>query len=87
MFCTFGVGLRRLARRCRGIEPCKTIRISLHGDSKTVARGTADRARRRMVEARDNAMEEVRYKAARDTARERGFRVLDAGDVAMLTAR
>jgi len=81
---------RRVPRRYRGIEPRETVWISLHTDSETVARSKADRAWSQMIQAwearlaGDSADAEARYEAARNLARARGFRYLDAGAVAKL---
>ncbi|RMA44106.1 DUF6538 domain-containing protein [Rhodophyticola porphyridii] len=81
---------RRVPRRYRGIEPRETVWISLHTDSETVARSKADRAWSQMIEAWEarlagNSVDaDARYEAARDLARARGFRYLDAGAVAKL---
>ncbi|MEM9228223.1 MAG: DUF6538 domain-containing protein [Pseudomonadota bacterium] len=80
---------RRVPRRYRSIEPRKTVWISLHTDSETVARSKADRAWSQMIEAWEarlagnSADAEARYDAARDLAR--GFRYLDAGAVVKLS--
>lgn len=81
---------RRVPRRYRGIEPRETVWISLHTDSETIAHSKADRAWSQMIEAWEarlagNSVDaEARYEAARDLARARGFRYLDAGAVAKL---
>lgn len=81
---------RRVPRRYQGIEPRETVWISLHTDSETIARSKADRAWSQMIEAWEarlagNSVDaEARYEAARDLARARGFRYLDAGAVAKL---
>jgi len=81
---------RRVPRRYRSIEPRETVWISLHTDSETVARSKADRAWSQMIEAWEARLAgnsedaEVRYEAARDLARARGFRYLDARAVAKL---
>lgn len=81
---------RRVPRRYRGVEPRETVWISLHTDSQTVARSKADRAWSQMIEAWEARLAgnsddaEARYEAARDLARVRGFRYLDAGAVAKL---
>ena len=81
---------RRVPRRYRGVEPRETVWISLHTDSETVARSKADRAWSQMIEAWEarlagnNEDAEASYEAARDLARARGFRYLDAGAVAKL---
>jgi integrase len=62
----------------------------LHTDSETIARSKADRAWSQMIEAWEarlagNSLDaEVRYEAALDLARAKGFRYLDAGTVARL---
>ena len=81
---------RRVPRRYREIEPRETVWISLHTDSETIARSKADRAWSEMIEAWEARLAgnsedaEARYEAARDLARARGFRYLDAGAVARL---
>lgn len=81
---------RRVPRRYRAVEPRETVWISLHTDSETVAHSKADRAWSQMIEAWEarlagnSADAEARYEAARDLARARGFRYLDAGAVAKL---
>lgn len=81
---------RRVPRRYRVVEPRETVWISLHTDSETVAHSKADRAWSQMIEAWEARLAgnsedaEVRYEAARDLARARGFRYLDAGAVAKL---
>ncbi|WP_299498534.1 DUF6538 domain-containing protein [uncultured Roseobacter sp.] len=81
---------RRVPRRYRGVEPRETVWISLHTDSEMLARSKADRAWSQMIEAWEARLAgnsedaEVRYEAARDLARARGFRYLDAGNVAKL---
>ncbi|MEQ8657448.1 MAG: hypothetical protein RIC24_09090 [Hyphomicrobiales bacterium] len=81
---------RRVPRRYRDVEPRETVWISLHTDSQTIALSKANRAWSQMIEAwearlagkREDA--DVRYEAARDLARARGFLYLDAGAVAKL---
>lgn len=81
---------RRVPRRYRGVEPRETVWISLHTDSEMLARSKADRAWSQMIEAWEARLAgnsedaEARYEAARDLARARGFRYLDAGNVAKL---
>ncbi|OAN75120.1 integrase [Jannaschia sp. EhC01] len=81
---------RRVPRRYRDVEPRDTVWISLHTDSETVATSKADRAWSQMIEAWEARLAgnsddaEARYEAARDLARVRGFRYLDAGAVAKL---
>lgn len=81
---------RRVPRRYGGVEPRETVWISLHTDSEMVARSKADRAWSQMIEAwearlaGDSRDAEARYEAARDLARVRGFRYLDASSVAKL---
>jgi len=81
---------RRVPRRYRGVEPRETVWISLHTDSEMLARSKADRAWSQMIEAWEAGLAgnsedaEARYEAARDLARARGFRYLDAGNVAKL---
>ena len=81
---------RRVPRRYRGIEPRETVWMSLHTDSETLARSKADRAWSQMIEAWEARLAgnsrdvEARYEAARDLARARGFRYLDAINVAKL---
>ena len=81
---------RRVQRRYRSIEPRETVRISLHTASETIARSKADRAWSQMIEAWEarlagnSAHAEAHYEAARDLARARGFRFLDAGAVSEL---
>jgi integrase len=81
---------RRVPRRYSGVEPRQVVWISLHNDSETIARSKADRAWSQMIEAWEarlagNSLNaEARYAAARDLARARGFRYLDAGTVAGL---
>ncbi len=81
---------RRVPRRYRSIEPRETVWISLHTDSETIARSKADRAWSQMIEAWEARLAgnstdaEARYEAARDLARARGFRYLDADNVAKL---
>lgn len=81
---------RRVPRRYRGVEPRETVWISLHTDSEMLATNKADRAWSQMIEAWEARLAgnsedaETRYKAARDLARARGFRYLDAGNVAKL---
>ena len=84
---------RRVPRRYRGIEPRETVWISLHTDSETVARSKADRAWSQVIEAGEarlagnSADAEARYEAARDLARARGFRYLDAGGGSQVACR
>ncbi|WP_375552331.1 DUF6538 domain-containing protein [Rhodophyticola porphyridii] len=79
---------RRVPRRYSGVEPRETVWISLHTDSETVAHSKADRAWSQMIEAWEARLAgnstdaETRYEAARDLAQARGFRYLDAGNVA-----
>src|SRR6056297_202345 len=86
---TFYLRKRRPARYAP-VEPRETIWISLHTDSESVARSKADRAWAQMIEAWEARLAgnstdaEARYEAARDLARARGFRYLDAGAVAKL---
>ncbi len=81
---------RRVPRRYREVEPRETVWISLHTDSEMVAHSKADRAWSQMVEAWEARLAgnsedaEARYETARDLARARGFRYLDAGNVAKL---
>ncbi|MBB4315499.1 hypothetical protein GGD82_003404 [Roseospira marina] len=81
---------RRVPCRYEPVEPRKTVWISLHTDSETVARGKADRAWAQMIEAwearlaGDTEDAEARYAAAQDLARVRGYRYLDVGRVARL---
>ncbi|WP_416883029.1 tyrosine-type recombinase/integrase [Marivita sp.] len=81
---------RRVPHRYRGIEPRETVWISLHTDPEMIARSKADRAWSQMIEAWEarlagnSADAEARYEAARDLARARGFRYLDAGSVGKL---
>ncbi|NNK67336.1 MAG: tyrosine-type recombinase/integrase [Rhodobacteraceae bacterium] len=81
---------RRVPRRYQGIERRETVWISLHTDSEMIARSKADRAWSQMVEAWEarlagnSADAEARCEAARDLAQARGFRYLDAGNVAKL---
>ena len=81
---------RRIPRRYRDIERRETVWISLHTVSETVARSKADTAWSQMIEAWEARLTgkcadaEARYEAARDLARARGFRYLDAGGVAKL---
>ncbi|WP_317057813.1 tyrosine-type recombinase/integrase [Roseovarius rhodophyticola] len=81
---------RRVPRRYGGVELRETVWISLHTDSEMVARSKADRAWSQMIEAwearlaGDSRDAEARYEAARDLARVRGFRYLDASSVAEL---
>lgn len=81
---------RRVPRRYRDIEPREVVWISLHTDSETIAHSKADRDWHYMIEAwearlaGDSANADIRYEAARDLARVRGFRYLDAGAVAKL---
>jgi len=81
---------RRVPRRYEAVEPRKTIWISLHTDSETIARGKADRAWAQMIEAwearlaGDTEDAETRYAAAQDLARVRGYRYLDVGRVVRL---
>lgn len=81
---------RRVPRRYRGVEPRKVVWISLHTDSQTVTKSKADRAWIQMNEAWEarlagNSVDaDVRYEAARDLARVRGFRYLNASAVSKL---
>jgi integrase len=81
---------RRVPRRYSAVEPRETVWISLHTDSETLAQSKADRAWSHMIEAWEarlagnSADAETRYEAARDLARVRGYRYLDAGAVAKL---
>jgi hypothetical protein len=77
---------RRVPRRYRGIEPRETVWISLHTDSETIAKSKADRAWSQMIEAWEARLagNSADAEAARDLAKARGFRYLDAGAVAKL---
>jgi hypothetical protein len=83
--------LRRLVpRRYRRVETRLTVWIRLHTDRETIAMSEADQAWSQMIEAREARVPgnsedaEARYEAARDLARARRFRYLDAGAVAKL---
>jgi len=81
---------RRVPRRYRQIEARDIVWISLHTDSETLARSKAEGAWRQLIEAwearlRGNAGEaEIRYSAAQELARIKGFRYLDVETVARL---
>lgn len=81
---------RRVPRRYRGIEPRDIIWISLHTDSESIARSKADLAWAQLTEAWEarlagNSGEaEMRYEAAQELARVKGFRYLEISSVARL---
>lgn len=81
---------RRVPKRYERVEPRKTVWISLHTDSESVARQKAPAAWDNMVEAwearlaGDTGDAERRFEAARELAQIRGFRYLSANRVAQL---
>lgn len=81
---------RRVPRRYAAIEARDIVWISLHTDSETLARSKAEGAWRQLIEAWEarlsgNASEaEIRYSAAQELARIKGFRYLDVETVARL---
>jgi len=83
---------RRVPRRYRAVEPREVIWASLHTDSRSVAETKAARAWGELIEAweaklhGDTEDAEARFEAARELARVRGFRYLNAGQVARLPA-
>ncbi|MEI9407507.1 DUF6538 domain-containing protein [Mesorhizobium salmacidum] len=82
--------IKRVPKRYEAIEPRKTVWISLHTDSETVARQKTPTAWAHMVEAwearlaGDSADAESRFEAARELARVRGYRYIAADRVAKL---
>lgn len=83
---------RRVPRRYQGVEARGTVWISLHTDSETLARSKAEGAWSQMTEGwearlRGNSGEaDMRYAAAQELARIKGFRYLDIHTVARLPA-
>lgn len=81
---------KRVPRRYHGVEARKDIWISLHTDSESVAQTKAGIAWNQLIEgwearlAGDTENSEKRFEAAKRMAEVRGFRYLDAVDVAEL---
>jgi len=79
---------KRVPLRYRRVEPRETVWISLHTDSETVAKAPV--AWQQMVEgwearmAGDTSDAERRFEAARDLAAVRGYRYMNATQVAAL---
>lgn len=81
---------KRVPRRYQGVEERKSVWVSLHTDSLTVANQKADAAWQHIVEgwearlAGDTSDAEKRFEAAKNLAAVRGFRYLPAPRVAEL---
>lgn len=81
---------KRVPRRYQGVEERKSVWVSLHTDSLTVAKQKADAAWQHIVEgwearlAGDTSDAEKRFEAAKNLAAVRGFRYLPASRVAEL---
>jgi integrase len=81
---------KRVSLRYRRVEPRETVWISLHTDSETVAKAKAPVAWQQMVEgwearlAGDTTDAERRFDAAKELAAVRGYRYMNAGQVAAL---
>jgi integrase len=82
--------IKRVPKRYAAIETRKTVWISLHTDSESVARQKAPAAWGEMIEAwearlaGDTEDAEKRFDAARELAQKRGYRFLSADKVAQL---
>jgi len=81
---------KRVPTRYKPVEPRGTVWISLHTDSETIAKQKADGAWMNMIEgweaklAGDDSDAEVRFDAAQELAKVRGYRYLSAAKVAKL---
>ncbi len=81
---------KRVPKRYESVEPRKTIWLSLHTDSQTVAKQKAGAAWAQLIAgweaklAGDTTDAEQRFESARELARAQGFRYLRADDVAKL---
>ncbi len=81
---------KRVPVQYKDVEPRKSVYVSLHTDSETIARQKAPAIWQEQIEAwearqaGDTADAEKRYEAAQRLAKARGFRFLSAERVAQL---